>query len=125
MKLGRFLTKSEWGLLILTAVFLCVLSAVLYGLGPRGGSADYTITTRTPPADVTPEPAPLLDLNTATAQELEALDGIGPALAERIIQYREENGPFAAVEELLQVRGIGPATLERFQDEITIGEAQG
>lgn len=92
---------------------------------PGGTAADYTITTRTPPADVTPEALPLLDLNTATAQELEALDGIGPALAERIVQYREENGPFTAVEELLYVQGIGPATLERFRDEITVGEAQG
>lgn len=125
MKLGRFLAKSEWGLLILTAVFLCLMAAVLFAVSPRGTAADYTITTRTPPADVTPEALPLLDLNTATAQELEALDGIGPALAERIVQYREENGPFTAVEELLYVQGIGPATLERFRDEITVGEAQG
>lgn len=56
-----------------------------------------------------------LDLNSATAAELETLPGIGPALAGRIVAYREEHGPFTSVEDLLQVSGIGPATLERLR----------
>lgn len=53
-----------------------------------------------------------LDLNTATAGELETLPGIGPVMAERIIAYREDNGPFSSVDELDNVAGIGPKTLE-------------
>jgi len=63
-----------------------------------------------------------LDLNTATAADLERLPGIGPELARRIVAYREAHGPFAAVEDLLQVEGIGPVTLERIRDLVTVGE---
>src|SRR5699024_3531433 len=59
-------------------------------------------------------------LNNATAQELESLNGIGPAKAEAIIQYREENGPFKEVEDLLEISGIGEKTLESFKDDILI-----
>ena len=57
------------------------------------------------------EPSPL-DLNTATAGELETLPGIGPVMAERIIAYREANGRFSSVDDLDNVAGIGPKTLE-------------
>ena len=53
-----------------------------------------------------------IDINSATAQQLEELPGIGPALAEAIVQYREEHGPFESVEALDDVPGIGPAKLE-------------
>ena len=53
-----------------------------------------------------------LDINTATAAELEILPGIGEVLAGRIVDYRETNGFFSSPEELLNVDGIGPKTLE-------------
>jgi competence protein ComEA len=52
-----------------------------------------------------------IELNTATAADLEAIPGIGPTLASRIVQYREEHGPFGSLEELEEVRGIGSKTL--------------
>lgn len=55
------------------------------------------------------EEAGPLDLNTATQAQLEELPGVGPSTAKAIIDYREKNGRFRAVEELLDVRGIGPA----------------
>lgn len=61
-----------------------------------------------------------LDLNSATAEELESLPGIGPALAQRILAYRQENGEFASVEELMQVEGIGRARLEALRDSVTV-----
>ncbi len=65
-----------------------------------------------------------LNINTATAEELEELPGIGPELARRIIAYREEHGPFKSVEDLLNVKGIGPATLQKIRDLITVGEPE-
>jgi competence protein ComEA len=62
----------------------------------------------------------LINLNTATAAELELLPGIGPAMAERIIEYRESRGPFRSVNELGRVAGIGPRTIERLRDKVTI-----
>ena len=53
----------------------------------------------------------LIDLNTATSGELETLPGIGPSLAGAIIAFREDNGPFIAVDDLDNVPGIGPKTL--------------
>jgi competence protein ComEA len=69
---------------------------------PLSGSS-----SRAPPA---PGPSPV-DLNRATAADLESLPGIGPALAERIVEHRTARGPFARVEDLLDVPGIGEATL--------------
>jgi comEA protein len=56
-----------------------------------------------------------VDLNDATATELVALPGIGPAMAGRILAYRKEHGRFASVDDLDRVRGIGPATLRRLR----------
>ena len=61
-----------------------------------------------------------VSLNAATAAELERLPGIGPALAARIVAYRQAHGPFASVEELRHVAGIGPALLAQLQDDVTL-----
>lgn len=63
--------------------------------------------------------AAVLDLNDATAEELEALPGIGPVLAERIVAWREENGPFQSREDVLDVKGIGEATYESLAPYVT------
>ncbi len=61
-------------------------------------------------------PAGPVDLNAADATTLQTLPGIGPVLAERIVAWREEHGPFASVEELGEVSGIGPAILDGLRD---------
>lgn len=63
-------------------------------------------------APVKPEPRPV-NINTASKEDLIALPGIGETMAERIILYREEHGPFRSVDDLLNVRGIGRKKLER------------
>ncbi len=62
----------------------------------------------------------LIDLNTATADELEALPGVGPAIAAAIVAFREENGGFATVDDLLDVRGIGEARLADIRPLVTV-----
>jgi len=62
----------------------------------------------------------LVDINTATQEQLETLPGIGPATAQAIIRYRTEHGPFQAVSELDAVPGIGEATLESLQGLVTV-----
>lgn len=61
-----------------------------------------------------------LHLNRATASELEALPGVGPVLAERIVSFRDKNGPFETIEDLLGVPGIGEAKLSSFRDLLLI-----
>ena len=61
-----------------------------------------------------------LAINRATAKELEALDGIGPVLAARIVTYRSANGPFATVEDLLKVSGIGAAKFAQFKEKVRV-----
>lgn len=57
-----------------------------------------------------------IDINTATAEELEALPGVGPVTAAKIVAEREENGPFASVDDLERVPGIGPKRIEQLRD---------
>ena len=64
----------------------------------------------------------LIDINTATTRELETLPGIGQVMAERIISYREDNGPFSSVDELDMVAGIGPKTLESIRPLVKVSE---
>ena len=62
-----------------------------------------------------------IDMNSASAKELEALDGVGPSLAAKIVRLRDSKGGcFRSMEELLEVRGIGPATLARIMASATI-----
>jgi competence protein ComEA len=65
-------------------------------------------------------PNALVNVNDASAAELEALPGIGPATAAAIVEHRQQNGPFASVLELEEVRGIGPAKLDALRDHVTV-----
>jgi len=64
----------------------------------------------------------LININTATADQLESLPGIGPTAAQNIINYRTQHGPFETVEDIMNVPGIGPSTFDAIQDLITTGQ---
>lgn len=73
------------------------------------------------PAEQVQPAASSVNLNTADVATLEAgLLGIGPAKAQAIVDHRNNNGPFASVDELLEVKGIGPATLEKNRDRLSV-----
>jgi len=75
--------------------------------------------------DRAPRPAAtavVVNLNTASASDFEALPGIGPKTAARIIEYRQKNGPFKKVEELMNVQGIGEKSFLQFRSQLTVGQ---
>ena len=108
------------GRLLLAAALLAALVCGFCGgwfAAARSASAEgfsVSAETRALPA----EPAPRLNINTADAEALKTLYGIGDALAERIVAYREEHGPFEETYEIMDVSGIGPATFEQIRDLI-------
>ena len=65
----------------------------------------------------------VVDINTATQAELEVLQGIGPAKAKAIIEYREKHGLFTSTEGLIEVDGIGPGTMKHLRDSITVSNS--
>ncbi|MGE0157827.1 MAG: ComEA family DNA-binding protein [Gemmatimonadales bacterium] len=83
------------------------------------GSLDFAAPPAAGPAARPPRSAAVLDLNRASAEELEALPGIGPALAARIVSARQER-VFTSVDDLARVPGIGPASLQRLRPHVTV-----
>ena len=66
------------------------------------------------------EESPKIDLNTATLSQLDSLPGIGPVIAERILELREKSGPYKRIEDLMNIRGIGEKKFLKLKDLITV-----
>ncbi len=115
------ITITEIFLLLLTVVFLALALGMHLWNAQRGAAGTYTVTTQK--AAEVPSDWEKVDINRADAQQLQKLEGIGPVLAQRIVDWRSANGGFSTIEDLLQVEGIGPATLEGMRDFIIIGES--
>ena len=103
-------------LVALLAVFCAAAHAVAAPL-PQSTSGDASA-----PATANAE---RVELNTADRAALESLPGVGPRTAERIIEYRDDNGGFKKIEDLMNVRGIGERTFLRLRDLVRIDAAEG
>lgn len=107
----------------LAAQAAAVDSAARVPRRPRG--AARRSSSRQAPAPILPKASSLarppepVNINTATAQELERLPRVGPALARRIVEWRERHGPFSAADDLRHVRGIGPSTVRQLDTLVT------
>lgn len=115
--------KGSLLLLFIASSFICIMIGTMIG---RHTSANFYNTSDNAPVASTEigtasEQPYLLNINTATLMQLDDLPGIGPALAQGIIDYRTEHGPFSAVDDLLLVEGIGEFRLNEIREYITTG----
>lgn len=127
------LKKAELCAIILTAAFIAAAAGWQLAARRRVPAFTVAVWEETGFSETLPEtgtatrdaemaaPTGLIDLNTAGTEELKTLSGVGDVLAERIVAYREENGPFQRVEELTKVRGIGMKILEDNIERLTVG----
>lgn len=91
------------------------------GAAGAGANPSTPPAFRVLPGAVTPTPqTELININTATLDELETLPGVGPTLAQRIIDYRTQHGPFQSIEDIMNVPGIGPVIFDQIQALITV-----
>jgi len=104
-------------------LFLLVILAqwILYRSGRSdAGTVPVSVFTERSGDSMASAPLNIVDLNAASAEEFRMLPGIGSVIAERIVKYREENGPFSSVEEIKSVSGIGEETYSNIVDFITV-----
>ena len=125
MKLGT----AQKVLLAVTALFVTFTLAFFIGRSSVHAQitterAPETLVRELPAAEAPPEQPQKLELNRATRAELEALPGIGPVLAERIVAWREANGPFVSVEQIMDVEGIGEKKLDELRESIYVEDVQ-
>lgn len=106
---------AELGALNLAALLVDGQQVLVPGPAPPAGTSG----SGSPVPGATPG-STLVNVNSATPEELETLPGIGEVLAQAVVTYREEHGPFTSVDELEEVSGIGPATLEEIRDLVTV-----
>lgn len=98
-------------------------AVLLIAVGVTAVSDRFALTPLTVEMLTTTAPEPVsftVNLNTATAEELQQLEGVGEVLSGRIIAYREKHGDFRSIEDLLDVQGVGKTRLEKWRPYLTV-----
>ena len=108
---------------ILTFVLLTVVAAAPALAIVRQDPASHPSRPRSAAAGKK-TPSGVVNINTAAAAELQSLPGIGAKTAERIVDYRQKNGPFKKIEELMNVRGVGEKNFLKLKNQITVAAAK-
>lgn len=104
-------------------MFRIALSLVACTVLTAAGTQALAAQTKTPPA-AAKTAATVVNINTASAAEIAMLPGIGDKTAARIVEYRQKNGPFKKVEELMNVRGIGEKNFLKLKPQLAVGPAK-
>ena len=102
--------------MLLAALAMAALPAVAQQQKAAAGS------TRASAAKSTAAPSAPININTATQAQFESLPGIGPKVAQRIVEYRQKNGKFTKVEDLMNVKGIGEKSFLKLKPYLTVSE---
>jgi competence protein ComEA len=100
-----------------------MMTAILLALGLGAAAVGAQEAGRAPANTQAAAPA-AVNLNTASAAQLETIPGVGKAIAERIIEYREKNGGFKKVEDLMNIRGIGETSFLKMKPLVTVTTAK-
>jgi comEA protein len=101
-----------------TVLSIVICSCLLCAM-PAGAQSRSTARAEAKPASTA-----VVNLNTASATDLEGLPGIGAKTAARIVEYRQKNGPFKKIEELMNVRGVGEKNFLKLKPQITVAPAK-
>jgi competence protein ComEA len=110
-------------LLMLLAVAAMAVVPVAAASQAKSSTAPGSKPAQTSKA--TPAPTSPINLNTATQAQLESLPGVGPKAAQRILDYRKQNGNFKKLEDLMNVKGFGEKTFLKLKPMLTLGEKAG
>ena len=100
---------------LLAALALCGSSPLLAQTAPKQGKS---------PKQIVAASTEVINLNTATAAQIATLPGIGPKTADLIVQYRQKNGPYKKVEEVMNVRGVGEKSFLKLKSRLTVTPAK-
>jgi competence protein ComEA len=103
-----------------TVLSIVAVTSLFAALPPMAAAQ----TKPTPPAAAKPTATTIVNINTAAATDFEGLPGLGAKTAARIVEYRQKNGPFKKVEELMNVRGVGEKNFLKLKAQLTVGSAK-
>lgn len=111
-------------MILATVLFMLLLLCIFAGSVAQRRQGSYAVEAEKSEAGIHEEAWDRpVDINSADLKELASLDGIGEVLAQRIIDYREENGPFVSAGEIMKVEGISAQKFAAIRDDITVKEA--
>ena len=101
-----------------------ILTAVLFVIALAGAAAQPALAAPAAAPKSSVSEAHPVDINTADASALESVPGIGKSLSQRILAFREKNGPFQSVDDLLKVQGVGEKSIQKLRPFLTVSKAK-